>query len=63
MQDLKVTRSEVGVSHPRTAIVLNEIALVYDDRNDEMAGRLYEAALMIFLETYGNDYIGTGIIR
>ncbi|XP_052774907.1 uncharacterized protein LOC128213338 [Mya arenaria] len=63
LQDLKVTRSEVGTFHPRTAIVLNEIALVFDDRNDELAVKLYEAALKIFLETYGDKYIGTGIIR
>lgn len=63
MQDLKVTRSEVGTNHPRTAAVLNEIGLVYDDKNDVMAGQLYEAALSIILETYGNNYLGTGSIR
>lgn len=63
LQDLKVTRSEVGTNHPRTAIVLNEIALVYDDKNDISAGKLYEAALTIILDTYGNDYLGTGNIR
>ncbi|XP_053394800.1 uncharacterized protein LOC123525710 isoform X2 [Mercenaria mercenaria] len=63
MQDLKVTRSEVGTNHPRMATVLNEIALVYDDRNDVIAGKLYEAALAIVLETYGRHYLGTAIIR
>lgn len=63
LQDLKVTRSEVGSCHPRTAIVLNEIALVFDDRNDDLAGSLYEAALVIFMDTYGKNYVGTGIIR
>ena len=63
LQDLKLSRSEVGVHHPRTATVLNEIALVYDDKNDEIAGKLYETALCIMTETYGNNYIGTGVIR
>ena len=63
LQDLKVTRGEVGNSHPRMATVLNEIALVYDDKNDEMAGKLYETALMIILETFGPNYLGTGTIR
>lgn len=63
MQDLKMTRSEVGTKHPRMAIVLNEIGLVYDDKNDVMAGELYEAALSIILDTYGKDYLGTGTIR
>ena len=63
LQDLKVTRSEVGTSHPRMATVLNEIGLVYDDKNDERAGMLYETALMIILETFGPNYVGTGTIR
>lgn len=63
MQDLKVTRSEVGTNHPRIANVLNEIALVYDDRNDKRAGDLYEAALAIILNTYGSNYVGTAVIR
>ncbi|XP_076109505.1 uncharacterized protein LOC143078527 [Mytilus galloprovincialis] len=63
LHDLKVTRSEVGTNHPRTAIVLNEIGLIYDDKNDSMASQLYEAALSIFLETYGKNFLGTGTIR
>ncbi|XP_052059702.1 uncharacterized protein LOC127700331 [Mytilus californianus] len=63
LHDLKVTRSEVGTNHPRTAIVLNEIGLIYDDKNDIMAPQLYEAALSIFLETYGKNFLGTGTIR
>ncbi|CAG2215023.1 NPHP3 [Mytilus edulis] len=63
LHDLKVTRSEVGTNHPRTAIVLNEIGLIYDDKNDSMAPQLYEAALSIFLETYGKNFLGTGTIR
>ena len=63
LQDLKLTRSEVGVHHPRTATVLNEIALVFDDKNDEIAGRLYEAALSIMMEVYGNNFLGVGVIR
>ena len=63
LQELKLTRSEVGVHHPRTATVLNEIALVYDDKNDVIAGKLYETALSIIMDTYGNNYIGTGVIR
>lgn len=63
LQDLKVTRSEVGTNHPHTATLLNEIALVYDDMNDVIAGRLYEAALTVILDTYGRKYVGTAIIR
>ncbi|XP_063416779.1 uncharacterized protein LOC134699017 [Mytilus trossulus] len=63
LHDLKVTRSEVGTNHPRTAIVLNEIGLIYDDKNESMAPQLYEAALSIFLETYGKNFLGTGTIR
>ena len=61
--DLRSTRSEFGTHHPSVATVLNEIALVYDDMNDELAGKLYEGALSIILETYGNNFLGTGIIR
>ena len=63
LQDLKVTRSEVGTNHPHTATILNEIALVYDDMNDVIAGKLYEAALSVILDTYGRKYVGTAIVR
>ena len=63
LHDLKLTRSEVGVQHPRTATVLNEIALVFDDKNDELAGSVYETALSIMMDVYGSNFIGTGIIR
>ncbi|XP_063416845.1 uncharacterized protein LOC134699089 isoform X1 [Mytilus trossulus] len=63
VQDLKVTRSEVGTNHPYTANVLNEIGLVYDDKNHQIAGELFEEALRIFLDAYGNNYLVTGVIR
>ena len=63
MQDLKATCSEFGTNHPFTANILNEIGLVYDDKNDEIARQLYEAALRITLDTYGNNYLVTGTIR
>lgn len=63
LQDLKVTRGEVGTNHPYTANVLNEIGLVYDDKNYQIAGELFEEALRIFLGAYGNNYLVTGVIR
>jgi len=45
LQDLKATCSEFGTNHPFTANILNEIGLVYDDKNDEIARQLYEADL------------------
>ncbi|KAL4236673.1 hypothetical protein ACF0H5_005057 [Mactra antiquata] len=63
MQNLKVIRGEVGTNHPRIANMLNEIGLVYDELNDPRAGNLYEAALTITRNTYGDNHIGTASIR
>ena len=63
MQDLKLTRGEVGAAHPRTATVLNDLALVYDDKSDPLAGQLYEAALFILRDTYGNNHVDVAVIR
>ncbi len=63
LQDLTLTRGEVGATHPRTAGVLNDIALVYDDRSNPVAGELYEAALTTLLATYGSNHIEVALIR
>ena len=63
LQDLNLTRGDVGSAHPRCAGVLNDIALVYDDRNDQVAGELYEAALIILLDTYGHSHMDVAILR
>lgn len=63
LQDLNLTRNEVGTSHPRTASVLNDIALVYDDKNDRLAGQLYEAALMILLDVFGQSHLDVATVR
>ncbi|ELU12330.1 hypothetical protein CAPTEDRAFT_96933 [Capitella teleta] len=63
VRDLNLTRNEVGSSHPRSAAVLNDIALVYDDKNSDFARDLYEASLAILLETYGNGHLDVAVIR
>ena len=63
LHDLILTRGEVGLFHPRLANILNEIALVYDDKNDSKAGELFEAALMILLDTYGPKYVEVAVLR
>lgn len=63
LQDLKLTRSEVGTSHPRTAVILNDIALVYDDMNKPLAQDLYEAALAVFVDTYGSAHVDVAVVR
>ena len=63
LQDLLLTRVQVGLSHPRVAGILNDIALVYDDKNQREAGSLYEAALMILLDFYGPSHIDVAILR
>ena len=63
LQDLSLTRNEVGTTHPRTAGILNEIALVYDDKNDPVAGELYEAALTILLDVYGSSHLEVAVTR
>ena len=63
LQDLSLTRGEVGTTHPRTANVLNDLALVYDDRNDPLAGTLYEASLAVLLDTYGLMHLDIAVIR
>ena len=63
IQDLTLTRGDVGTAHPRTASILNDIALVYDDMNDPLAGELYQAALTILLDTYGNNHLDVAVTR
>ena len=63
IQDLTLTRGDVGTSHPRTAGILNDIALVYDDKNDPLARELYEAALTILLDTYGGNHLDVAVTR
>ena len=86
IQDLAMTRADVGTSHPRMASkcllplscdvivvvvthhrmcagVINDIALVYDDKNESIAGDLYEAALVILLDTFGNQHLDVAVTR
>ena len=63
LQDLKLTRGEVGTSHLRMGYILNDVALAYDDKNDPTAGRLYESALGIFLDTYGPSHLDVALTR
>ena len=63
LQDLKLTRGDVGNAHPRIASILNDIALAYDDANDPLSGTLYEAGLAILMETYGNQHLDVAIMR
>ena len=42
---------------------MNDIALVYDDKNDRVAGDLYEAALVILLDTYGRQHLDVAVTR
>ncbi|KAK3101549.1 hypothetical protein FSP39_004391 [Pinctada imbricata] len=63
LQDLKLSRSEVGVSHPRIGRILSSIGKVYDDMNDDLAGQLYEASLAELLDTYGSTHIDVAKVR
>ena len=63
LQDLKLTRSEVGVSHPRVARILGSLGLVYDDKNDPLAGELYESSLAMLLDTYGSAHVDVASAR
>ncbi|CAH1253937.1 TEP1 [Branchiostoma lanceolatum] len=63
LQELSKVRAIHGASHPRTAGVLNSIALVYDDKNDERAGEIYETALATMVQAYGNNHVDVAIIR
>ena len=63
LHDLDLTRGDIGTSHPRVASVLNDIALVYDDKNDHFAGPLYEAALRMFLDVFGPSHLDVATIR
>ena len=63
LQDLKLTRGEVGTAHPRTAGILNDIALVYDDKTLPLAGELYEVALATLLDTYGDSHLDVAVTR
>ncbi|XP_061175870.1 uncharacterized protein LOC133184810 [Saccostrea echinata] len=63
LQDLKLTRSEVGVNHPRVARILGSIGMVYDDKNDKLAGELYESSLAMLLDTYGSAHVDVATVR
>jgi hypothetical protein len=63
LQDLKLTRSEVGVNHPRVARILGAIGMVYDDKTDKLAGELYESSLAMLLETYGSAHVDVATVR
>ncbi|XP_064632184.1 uncharacterized protein LOC135490720 isoform X2 [Lineus longissimus] len=63
IQDLNLTRSEVGTNHPRVAQIVNDIALVYDDQNNTLAGNLYETALKILLDTFGSVHVDVAVVR
>lgn len=63
LQDLKLTRSEVGVNHPTVARILGTIGMVYDDKNDKLAGELYEGSLAMLLDTYGSAHVDVATVR
>ena len=43
--------------------ILNDLALVYDDMNENEAGALYEAALIILCGIYGNQHLDVAVTR
>ena len=43
--------------------VINDVALVYDDKNESIAGDLYEAALVILLDTFGTQHPDVAVTR
>lgn len=63
VQDLKLTRGDVGTAHPRTAGILNDVGLVYDDQSSPLAGQLFEAALAILLDVYGSNHVDVAMVR
>lgn len=63
LQDLKLTRSDVGTSHPRVANILNDLALAYDEKNNPLAGKIYEAALYVLHSMYGDSHLDVACLR
>ncbi|KAL3870127.1 hypothetical protein ACJMK2_042738, partial [Sinanodonta woodiana] len=63
LQDLKLTRSENGMDHPLSGAILNDIALVYDDKADKLARPLYQNALLILKKVYGPMHIDVATVR
>lgn len=63
LQDLLLSRSQLGLMHPRVAGILCDIALVYDDKNEKEAADLYKAALVILLEFYGPTHLQLASVR
>ncbi|XP_060078987.1 uncharacterized protein LOC132558436 [Ylistrum balloti] len=63
LQDLKLTRSDVGMTHPRIAGILSDLAIVYDGRTDPLAGQIYETALAMLLDTYGHSHVDVAVVR
>ena len=49
--------------HASRAGVINDVALVYDDKNESIAGDLYEAALVILLDTFGTLHPDVAVTR
>ena len=58
-----MTQNDVGINHPRVAAILNNIALVLDDLNNDTAGKLFQAVLAILVEAYGKDHLDVAIVR
>ncbi|XP_033109971.1 uncharacterized protein LOC117111194 [Anneissia japonica] len=61
--DMQLTQNEVGLSHPRVAAILNNIALVYDDKNEKVAGDLFKGVLNIMVQTYGQNHVDVAVVR
>ncbi|XP_071959587.1 uncharacterized protein [Antedon mediterranea] len=61
--DMQLTQNEVGLSHPRVGAILNNIALVYDDRNDKLAGDLFKGVLKILVQAFGQNHVDVAIVR
>ncbi|XP_033111514.1 kinesin light chain 1-like [Anneissia japonica] len=60
---MQLTLNEVGLSHPRVATILNNIALVYDDMNDKKAGDLFKGVLNIMVQAYGQNHVDVAVVR
>ena len=61
--DLGVTQREVGLNHPRVAAILNNVALVLDDMNNQTSGELFQIVLAILVSAFGKDHIHVAIVR
>ncbi|XP_072039857.1 uncharacterized protein [Amphiura filiformis] len=63
LYDLRLTQRDVGLDHPRVAAILNNIALVLDDMNNQISGELFQAVLAILVSAYGKDHVDVAIVR